>query len=216
MADADTETAAITTTVTWDDLIEHYDDERATYREAYDDLVAHLDAEYDAAVDTPTSDDDVTAIQQQAARYEQAVEQTQKRQHVLGQLRDAVGEGDFEIKMLSGRETMRLEREVREAVDEDTPMGVVQTMRNQRTVDVAVVDAPAGVPHADGEPVPSEAPNALTLALWDHVEAFNSAGDVDFQPAGCGDDTTASSTASSPTPSIADASPAPSAPTDDA
>lgn len=211
-------TDAITTTVSWDDLITAYDSELAEYREAYADLREYVADEFDTDLSTPTDDDDLTAIQQQAARYEQGVEEVQKRQHMLETLRDRLGEGDFKIKMLSGRETMRIEKAVRAAVDEETPIGVVQTRRNQRTVDAATVAAPEGVPtDDDGSPTPSEAPNALTLALWEQVERFNNAGAVDFRPAGCGDgDRPVSAVGSSPAPTTSAPASEPSVPTDDA
>jgi len=211
----------LTTTVTWEDLIGSYDSELDEYTDAYRDLVTLLDEEYDADVDTPTDDDTVTAIQQQAKRYDEGVKEVQKRQHVLERLADTYGGGDFEIKMLSGSETMAVEREVRAALDDDTPQGVVQTQRNQLTVDTATVDAPSGVPTDDaGSPQPSEAPTALVLALWEHVERFNNAGATDFQAGGVSDEPTtplsgsasAPSAAPSTSPTVSDGS----APSDDA
>jgi len=210
-------TDPITTTVTWDDLIAAYDDELQQYREAYADLETHVAEEYDTDLQTPSEDDTVTAIQQQAARYDQAVQQVEKRQHVLETLRDPLGEGAFEVKMLSGQETIEIEKELRmEAQNSDIPINVIQTKRNQLTVDAATVDAPEGVPREDDSPVPSECPNALTLALWEQVERFNNAGSTDFRPEGCGTNAAASPAVSSPTPSSAPSSSSPSAPSDDA
>lgn len=208
---------AITTTVSWDDLITAYDDELQEYREAYDDLRDLAREEYDADLTTPADDDDLTAIQQQAARYEQGVEEVQKRQHMLERLRDEFGEGDFTIKMLTGEETIQIQRAARARADDDDTMDTVQTLRNQLTTDAATVAAPAGVPtDDDGSPAPSQAPNALTFGLWEQVERFNTAGSVDFRAAGCGDAARPGSPAgSSPAPTTSAPSSAPSDATDD-
>lgn len=192
----------ITTTVSWDTLIHAHDDDLEQYREAYQDLETHAHEEYDAALDAPATDDDLRAIQQQAARYEQAVEELQRHQHALKSLRDNLGDGDFEIKMLSGQEALEIAKEVQmEARQNDTPPSVVETQRNQLVADAATVAAPEGVPTDDeGSPVPSQLPNVLATALFEQVQRYNTAADVDFRAAGCGD-------AESPVPSAASARP---------
>ena len=179
----------ITTTVSWDTLLHAHDDEREEYRDAYQELRALAQEEYDADLDTPTSDDELAAIQQQAARYEQAVKELQRHTNALETLRDQLGDGDFEIKMLSGQEALEVAKEVQtEAYQENTPPSVIETERNQLVADAATVDAPEGVPRDDdGSPVPSELPNVLATALFEQVQRFNTAADVDFRPAGCGD-----------------------------
>jgi exonuclease VII small subunit len=179
----------ITTTVTWDTLLHAHDDELAEYRDAYQELREHAREKYDAALDDPTNDDELTAIQQQAARYEQAVQEIQRHTNALETLRDELGEGDFEIKMLSGQEALEISKEVQtDAYQNDTPPSVVETARNQLVADAATVDAPEGVPTDDEDsPVPSHLPNVLATALFEQIQRFNTAADVDFRPAGCGD-----------------------------
>jgi len=197
----------ITTTVSWATLISAPDDELAEYREAYQELKQLAAEVYDAALDDPTSDEELQAIQQQAHRYERGVEEIQKRQAALERIREACGDGDFEIKMLSGEETIEIESQLRaDAQQQDMSGDEIQSRRNALVVDAATVSTPEGVPEN-----PSEAPNQLTLTLWEQVESFNSAGAVDFTAAGCGGE----DAESSPTPSIADESPVPSAPTDE-
>lgn len=207
----------ITTTITWADLIHAHDDELDDYREAYQNLETLAREEYDAGLDDPTSDDGLRAIQQQAARYEQAVEELQRHQHALETLRDELGDGDFEIKMLSGQEALDVATEVQtDAYQNDTPPSVIETERNQLVADLATVDAPAGVPtDDDGGPIPSACPNVLTDALFEQVQRFNTAADLDFRPAGCGDAASPAPSGASPTPNTAALSSAPSPPTDD-
>lgn len=215
-------TDAITTTVTWADLQSAYDDELADLREAYDELVAKATETYGAdALDQLVTDDDsdLRVYQTQAEQYDQAAKTLQKRQHVIERLAEQYGDGAFEIKMLTGSETMDIETELRmEAQQSDLSMEALNIRRNALTVDTATVDAPEGVPRDDdGSPTPSECPNPLTLALWEHVERYNNAGATDFRPAGFGEDSpdpTPTDVASVPPTSASEPS-EPSAPTDE-
>jgi len=195
---------SITTSVTWGDLISAYDNELDEYREAYEELRETARDEFgdDWRSETlPDSPDALTdeqqtrwAYQQQADAYEQSVETIQQRQHLLDRLREEYGEGSFELKMLTGEETMEIETELRMlAQQSDRSVDVVQVRRNTLTVDAATVDAPDGVPRDDGSPAPSECPNGLTLALWGQVQALNNAGETGFTPAGLGDEQQADS-----------------------
>jgi hypothetical protein len=195
----------ITTTVAWADLHAALDDELADVRDAYDDLAAHATEEYgDEWRTATTTDDTLAALQDQAERYDQTARSIQQRRQMLDRLEEEYGSGDFEVKLLTGSETMAIETDLRlEAQQRDIDLAVIQTKRNALTVDAAVVDAPEGVPRDDdGSPTPSECPNALTLALWEQVERFNNAGDPDFTAAGLSDasDTTTSVTSATPTP----------------
>jgi len=197
----------ITTTVTWDTLLHAHDDELEEYRDAYQELKRLASDEYDATLSAPTNNDELAAIQQQAHRYERGVEEIQKRQAALDRIREACGDGDFEIKMLSGEETIEIESQLRaDAQAQDMSGDEIQSRRDALVVDAATVNTPEGVPEN-----PSEAPNQLTLTLWEQVESFNSAGAVDFRPAGCGGE----DGASSQTPTIAGESVTPSVPTDE-
>jgi hypothetical protein len=180
----------ITQTVTWDDLEASYDQEFDDLREAYDELVEEARDEYGERWQSqPATDETLQVYQEQAEQYDEAAKSIQKRQHLLDQLKDRYGDGEFEIKMLTGEETMQVETELRMlAKQEDVGVDVIQVRRNALTVDAATIDAPDAVPRdEDGSPVPSESPNALTLALWDQVESLNNAGETGFRPEGFGD-----------------------------
>jgi len=158
--------------------------------------------------------------------YERSAKQLQKRVNLLEYLRGELGDGAFEIKMLSGQETMQTEVDLRtDAQASDADSQTLQLKRNQKAVDAATVDAPEGVPRVtkmdeDGneyeDPVPSECPNALVNTLYQKVEQFNSAGDPDFRAEGFGGDTTPDASVSSAAPTPASEHSESSAPTDDA
>ena len=193
----------ITASVSWADLTAAYADELTNLEDAYDELVTQARAEYgDGWQTTPATDDTHRVYQQQAKQYNEAAKSIQKRQHLLNELKEEYGDGDFELKMLSGEETMQVESELRMLAQQDeVSIDVIQVRRNALTVDAATVDAPNGVPRNDaGSPVPSECPNALTLALWDQVESLNNAGETGFRAEGFGD---------SPAPITADTSATP-------
>jgi hypothetical protein len=193
----------ITTTVTWDDLLSAHDDELAEYKEAYADLHELAEERFgEGALEDPATDDDLAALQQQAARYDQAVQSIQGHKHALETLRDELGSGDFEIKMLSGQETLQISKEVQtEAYHNDTPPSIIETQRNQAVADAATVDAPEGVPTDDeGSPVPSELPNVLAMALFEQAQRFNTTAATDFRAEGCGDVTPAATPPSEPSP----------------
>lgn len=210
-------TNAITSTVTWADLTAAYDHELDDLREAYDELCTQAEYEYGEGWQSqPATEETLQVYQQQAQQYDEAAKSIQKRQHLLGQLPEEYGDGDFELKMLTGEETMQVETELRMlAQQEDVSVDVVQVRRNALTVDAATVDAPEGVPREDGSPVPSECPNALTLALWEQVESLNNAGETGFRAEGFGDSPvpTTADTSAAPTPSAASSTP--SAPDDE-
>ena len=206
----------ITTTVTWDDLLSAATDDLGDLREAYDELREQAIEEYgeDALNRTLPSDPeqldaderDLWVYQVQIQQYDEAAKSIQQREHVLERLRDEYNGDGFKIRMLTGEETVEIETELRMlAQDEDTSIEVIQSKRNTRTVDTATVNAPDGVPHEDGEPKPSQAPNALTLSLWEQINRFNNAGATDFRPEGLGDDTPAPTqtpgSSATPTPS---------------
>lgn len=193
----------ITTQVTWQDLITTQQDQLDEYEDAYQELqdlgVEELGTDWQS---TPApddlsgiEDDDLitrAVYQRQAELIDQAGKQLQKRIHLLETLQAEFGDGAFEVKMLSGREAMATEVDLRTDAQSDSEVDsqTLQVRRNQATVDAAVVDAPSGVPRDDDEnPVPSECPNALVNSLYEAVERFNSAGDVDFRPEGFGSNT---------------------------
>jgi hypothetical protein len=219
----------ITTDVTWADLRSAHDDELDELRDAYEEIQALATDEYgDDALQRPLPNDpdaldddrrDLWVYQQQTQQYDEAAKSIQKRQHMLGRLADEYGDGAFTIQMLSGEQAMDIETELRMYAqsNDDLPMAAVELRRNALTVDAATVDAPEGVPRdGDGSPVPSECPNALTLALWEQVEAFNNAGETGFRAEGFGnDDRPAPTAAASATPTPASVPSEPSDATDD-
>ena len=216
----------ITTTVTWDDLIAEAAEQRHDYEQAFEELADAAQDEFgDDWQDEPTPgtpdsmDDDakrLAAYQDQAEVLDQGIKTMQKREHILDRLRDEYGDGAFEVKMLSGGETMDIETELRmEAQSKGIDLNVIQNKRNVLTVDAATVDAPEGLPRdGDGSPEPSESPTALVNSLWDFVERFNSAGATDFRAEGFGEDSPAPTTqpGSSATPDNFDARVSPSDP----
>jgi len=202
----------ITQTVSWANLTAAYDTELNDLRDAYDELIDQAREKYGEGWQSqPATDETLQVYQQQAQQYDEAAKSIQKRQHLLGQLSEEYGDGDFELKMLTGEETMQVETELRMlAQQEDVSVDVIQVRRNALTVDAATVDAPEGVPRDDEDsPVPSECPNALTLALWEQVESLNNAGETGFRAEGFGDTTGLSTadTSAAPTPSAASSTP---------
>jgi hypothetical protein len=207
-------TDEITSTVTWADLTAAYDRELDDLRDAYDELCTQAEYEYGEGWQSqPATEETLQVYQQQAQQYDEAAKSIQKRQHLLGQLPEEYGDGDFELKMLTGEETMQVETELRMlAQQEDVSVDVIQVRRNALTVDAATVDAPEGVPREDGSPAPSKCPNALTLALWEQVESLNNAGETGFTAEGFGDSGGLSTADTSATPTPSPQSLTPSAP----
>lgn len=207
----------ITTTVTWADLLNSTTDELPTLREAYDELEALATDEYgEDALDRPLPQDpdlledderNLWVYRTQMEQYDEAAKSIQQREHVLEQLKEEYGDGPFEIKMLSGDETVEIEIELRMLADQrDTSVEKIQTKRNTLVADAATVDAPEGIPTEDGSPKPSDAPNALTLALWEQINQFNNSGATDFRAPGFGDDSPDPTTTAgqSATPTVSD------------
>jgi len=189
----------ITTTVTWADMRAALSDELAELRDAYDEIHDRVTDEYgDDALDRtlPNDPDDMDdderqlwIYRQQIDQYNSAKQSIDNRLNMLDRLEDEYGSGDFEIKMLSGAETMDIETDLRLlAQQRDTSLDKVRHRRTLLVTDAATVDAPEGVPRdEDGSPQPSAAPNALAVSLWDHIDTLNNAGQTDFQAAGFGE-----------------------------
>lgn len=189
----------ITTTVTWADLKNAHNTELEELRDAYEEIVDlatdrygedAMDRHLSADPDLLSEDErDLYVYQQQAAQYDQAAKSIQQRRAILETLQEEYGDGEFEIKMLTGEETMDIETQLRmDAQQQGVDVSVIQAKRNGLTVDRATVDAPEGIPRdSEGEPKPSDAPNALTLSLWEQIEKFNNAGTPDFRAEGFGD-----------------------------
>jgi len=189
----------ITTTVTWADMRAALSDELGELRDAYDEIHDRVTDEYgDDALDRtlPNDPDDMDdderqlwIYRQQIDQYNSAKQSIDNRLNMLDRLEDEYGSGDFEIKMLSGAETMDIETDLRLlAQQRDTSLDKVRHRRTLLVTDAATVDAPEGVPRDDeGSPQPSAAPNALAVSLWDHIDKLNNAGQTDFQPGGFGE-----------------------------
>lgn len=196
----------ITQTVTWADLHAELSDELADLRDAYDEIREQAIDEYgEDALDRTLPDDpdnvadenrDLWTYQRQIDQYNQAKQSIDRRINVLERLEDEVGSGDFEIKMLTGNETMDIETRLRlKAQERNTAVDTIQHLRELWVVDAATVDAPEGVPRDDDDsPLPSECPNALATSLYERINKLNNAGAADFQTAGFGE-----SDATSPT-----------------
>lgn len=188
--------STLTTTVTFDDLIAHYGDELQELRDAYDDVLDRIrddfgEAGIDAAVPQDAADEEdarLGSLQQTANLYSESAKSIQKRQHVLERLRADYSSDTFELKMLSGSELADIETELRmEAQRRDVAVEALQAERQRRVADAATVDAPPEVCDDDGTPVVSEAPNPLTLSIYEMAEQLNQQGGLDFSPPGFGD-----------------------------
>jgi hypothetical protein len=206
----------ITTTVTWADLKDSPREELSDLEDAREELVEQVTDEYGegALSETLPQDPDNVAddrrklwvYQQQLQRFEQAKQSIENRLNFLGLMADEYPEGEFELKMLTGNETMAVETELKMlAQQKDVSLDTIYHRRNVLVADKATVDAPEGFPtDADGSPKPSDAPNNLVLSLWEQINRLNNAGQVDFRPEGFGEFDTAVPTAgqsASPTPS---------------
>lgn len=219
----------LSTTLTWADLRSQYDSELAELREAYAELAEHASTEYgDDWRDRPLANDPeqldgdaqgLWVLRNEVDHLDQQAQTIQSRQAMLDRLEAEYGDGTFEVAILTGTETMDIETQLRmEAQRDGVTEDILTVKRNQLTVDAATVDAPEGVPRdEDGSPQPSEAANALALALWDQIETLNNAGTVDFRAEGLGDDAPARSqpVAGSDTPTPSDELSEPSASTDE-
>lgn len=206
-------TNTITTTVTFAELISATDDDLGDHREAYEDAVALAREEFgEDALDrhVPEDADDeelqrLSDLQQQAEIHDASGKAIQTRQHVLERLKESYSSMEFTIKMLTGSELMDIETALRmRAHEKGVPVSTLQADKQQLTVDAAVVDAPPEVPRDDdGNPVPSECPNPLTLALFETVQTLNMAGATDFRAPGFGDSTGGAASGTSATPTRA-------------
>lgn len=229
----------ITTTVTFADLREQYDPELEDLRSAYDDVLDLIEAEYGEDAPerpTPSDPDDpdaqrLAALQATALAYEQSAKSIQSRQAILERLEDEYDGDTFEIRMLSGQELMDIESKLKaKAREEGVDAEEIQHYRKGLVVDSATVSAPEGVPRGlagqtlfqiasedpadadDSTPMPSEAPNALTLSLYEAVENLNQGGAPDFRAPGFGDRTIGAGPNTSATPTDSAAVSKPSAP----
>lgn len=219
------DTPVPTTTLTFEDLAAQYDDELAELREAWDELTEYIREEYgDAALEwDPTAADDLDSdemerlgtIQATREAYDEAGKSLQQRQHALRTLAEEYGDDPFTIRMLTGQQLMDVETDLRmEANRRDVDVGVIQNHRKGLVVDAATVAAPDGVPTEDGDPVPSECPQPLTLALYEQVERLNESGAVDFRAPGFGGADASGPPSTSATPTTSGVSSEPSVPTD--
>lgn len=174
----------LTTTVTFGDMVAHYLDERDEYQDAYDDLVAYGEEEYgDNRAEWP---DELTVS---LYTISEGVKTIENRIHALRRFADEYETNAFEVKMLSGRELSDIETELRmTAQAKDVEVDHLQAEKKMAVVDAAVMDAPEETPHEDGDPKPSEEPNALATSLFEQVQLLNQSGDTDFRPEGFGEE----------------------------
>jgi hypothetical protein len=213
----------ITTTITWSELIGQYDDEREQYEQARAEIGEVAAEEYgdDWREQSVPSDPDLLDPEErdlyvyhlQDAQLRNSIQSCDKRQNVLETIQDHYGDGEFEVRMLTGQETMDIETDLRMAAQrEGVDVDALEVRRKGNVVDRATVAAPEGIPTDDsGSPVPSDAEDALTQSLWEMVNRFNSTGSVDFQTADRGDTAAPSPTAApSATPTPSTESPTPS------
>lgn len=194
---------SITTTITWTNLKNQYSNQLTNLEEAHQELQDQIQSEFgddaltrqvpqpgefaDALTDENADLERLAVYKQLASQYESAKAKLDSHRALLDRLEGEYGDGEFEVKMLSGREVMDLETELRMEAnqEDDVDAQVLEMWRNADTVDAAVVDAPEGIPRdGDDSPVPSECPEGLVDALYNQVQKFNSAGDTGFTPQG--------------------------------
>jgi hypothetical protein len=206
-----------TTTVTFQDLIAQYDPELSDLQDAYDELTETID---DAVDDMEPEDDDagqqIMALRQLAQGYQQTMQTIEARQTFLEGIREEWGDDTFEVQLLTGSDTMKVEKELRMVAQDDwVDQQFLQRKRQRLVTDAAVVDAPAAVPREDGDPQPSECPNQVVEALAEAVNAYQTGGSPDFRPQGYGDPQESVADAMSALPNSAGSQSSPSPPTDD-
>lgn len=213
----------ITQTVTVGDLTASIDREIDDLREQYDDAIALIEDRWgEDALDEPLPEDPndeqterLAELRMTAAFYEESAKRNQQRKHAIETLAEKFDGDEFEIKMLTGVETMDTEAELRAmARERDVKVQTIRHYRKQLVVDAATVDAPEGFPtDEEGSPKPSAVGNPLTYALYDAVERLNNAGTTDFRAPGFGDEAGPSPPESSGSPNVSKPSSMSSGPT---
>lgn len=220
---------ATTTTVTFGDLAAQYDSELEDYRDAYeqlravgrerfgegwlDDPVQPTEEDLEAGTDTAEQ----YQLQRAAQQYAQAAENTEEMQHAIETFGGRYDGDAFEIKALTGSETIEMEMELRTLANQsDIDDDLVEVKRKELLVNTATVDAPPEVPtDEDGTPTPSACEQRIMFALADYISAYNSAGDVDFTAAGFDAEPVPDPGSSSASQSDSASTSAPSPPTED-
>jgi hypothetical protein len=189
----------LTETVTFGDLIGRHKSELSQLRDAYDDLQAYAAERYDDRAEWPDE------LQRKHNAYQQTANQIEARITFLENFSENCDGDAFEIRTLSGRETMEIDTKLKtKANQRNVDMEVVSHERNALVVDAATVDAPDCIPHEDGDPVPSDAPDAVVQSLSEVVSTFTQSGSVDFQASGFGDQAGPDASGISPTPTTSD------------
>jgi uncharacterized protein YukE len=206
-----------TTNLSFDDLIAQYDPELSDLQDAYDELTETID---DAVDDMEPEDDDagqqIMALRQLAQGYQQTMQTIEARQTFLEGIREDWDGDTFEVQLLTGSDTMQIEKELRMVAQDDwVDQQFLQRKRQRLVTDAAVIDAPAAVPQEDGDPQPSECPNQVVEALAEAVNAYQTGGSPDFRPQGYGDPRESVADAMSALPTSAASQSSPSPPTDD-
>jgi len=206
-----------TTTLTVDDLITQYDPELSDLQDAYDELTETID---DAVNDMDPGDEEtgqqLATLRQLAQGYQQTMQTIEARQTFLEGIRDEWDGDTFEVQLLTGSDTMQIEKELRMVAQDDwVDQQYLQRKRQRLVTDAAVVDAPDEVPREDGDPQPSECPNQVVEALAEAVNAYQTGGSPDFRPQGYGDPQNSPADAMSALPTSAGNQSSPSPPTDD-
>lgn len=189
----------LTETVTFGDLIGRHKSELSQLQDAYDDLQAYAADEYDDKAEWPDE------LQRKVNAYQQTANQIEARINFLERFAEDCDGDTFEIRTLSGRETMEIDTKLKtKANQRNVDMEVVSHERNALVVDAATVSAPDCIPHDDGEPQPSDAPDAVVQSLSEVVSTFAQSGSVDFQASGFGDRAGPEASAISPTPTTSE------------
>lgn len=176
---------AITTTVTFSDILSYHQAELDDYRDAHDELTEYARDEY--GDHRAEWGEDITSLLLLVTESAKTVEQ---RINFIERVQDEYDGSEFTIKMLSGRELSEIESELRmTAQKRDTDIQQLSSERKMETLDRAITSAPEGFPSDDdGNPEASNAPNALALSLHEQVQLLNQSGETGFRAAGFGDE----------------------------
>lgn len=199
-----------TVTVNLSSAIQESNDRIEQARQAYAELEAFAEAEYDSVEAAPD------VVYQRLQAYEQASANFQGRANVIEQTLKRWGgptydddsgtwSGDgFELRMMSGVQAAQIEDRVGAAgVALQQDVGAApRDMPGERVVEVleeCVVGEPEGIGGGD-PPSLGEYPSPVTLWLYEKVNNLNTAGDPNFEPSGLGDGeaTTSSNSPTSP------------------
>lgn len=170
----------VTETVTLTGIVDGYREDLRSLESTY---IEFRDLAEDKWGVEPEWPDQVQAYEE---GYQSTARSLQKRIRVLEYFADEWESEAFEFRMLLGEETMAIEGALSREAADSSP-AELEASRNKQVINESCVDAPDEIPRdEDGNPLPSQTPNAVTQSLFEVVERLNSAGPGDFRASGLG------------------------------